>query len=161
MVGSKIKTFFLQICQAVCAISYSLKNQPRQLPWMPWWWWRPWIDTVNVFSWPFKMTKTSKLNLTCLSFSAFVWNTWNKSSSAYFLKKKVWVSWISNLDGKYCACKTQMEKEIILKMFYSFFLYPYYHYFHIAKIFTQHFRIRLLSTHLNRYFKYHIGVGYV
>ena len=76
-------------------------------------------------------------------------------------ENNVWVFWISNLDGKYWACKTQLEKEIILKMFYSFFLYPYYHYFHIAKIFTQHFRIRLLSTHLNRYFKYHIGVGYV
>ena len=29
--------FFLQICQAIHYSLCSLKNQPRQLPWLPWW----------------------------------------------------------------------------------------------------------------------------
>ena len=36
-------------------VYYSLKNQPRQLPWLPWWWWRPWyllnLYFKRIFNW--------------------------------------------------------------------------------------------------------------
>ena len=28
-------------CLGPFLVNSSLKNQPRQLPWLPWWWWRP------------------------------------------------------------------------------------------------------------------------
>ena len=45
MLGSIIKTFYSNLPSYLGHflqfIMCSLKNQPRQLPWLPWWWWRP------------------------------------------------------------------------------------------------------------------------
>ena len=50
LLGRKKKRYFFTLnLQAVWAISYNLENQPRQLPWLPWWWWRPWQCIASFY----------------------------------------------------------------------------------------------------------------
>ena len=51
-------------------VHYCPKNQPRQLPWLPWWWWRPWIMVFSIRLILFKIRKS--MNMKKINMIGFV-----------------------------------------------------------------------------------------